>query len=126
MFETFETLVKQRKMKYADVAKGAGIPYSTITDWKAGRYTPKLDKLKKIADFLNVSVEFLTTGKETEVIMESTVISHPCLRDLAFMDYVFKLWNLPPERKDPILRQIRLETMDYKEETEKKDNSLHA
>lgn len=108
------------------MAKGAGIPYSTITDWKAGRYTPKLDKLQKIADFLNVSVEYLATGKETEVIMETKVLDHPCLHDLAFMDYVFKLWSLPPERKDPILRQIRLETMDYREEVKKKDDSLHA
>ncbi len=126
MFETFESLIKQRKMKYADVAKGAGIPYSTITDWKAGRYTPKLDKLQKIADFLNVSVEYLATGKETEVIMESTVISYPCLNDLAFMDHVMKLYRLPPERRDPILRMIRYEDDDYKKEVKEKEGALRA
>ena len=64
MFERFDNLVKQRKLKYSDVSKGTGISYSTFTDWKKGRYTPKADKLKKIAEFLDVSMEYLMTGEE--------------------------------------------------------------
>ena len=53
-------------MKGADVTRATGIASSTLTDWKKGRYTPKQDKLQKIADFLGVSLEYLTTGKEKE------------------------------------------------------------
>lgn len=56
MFEDFDRIVKEKNLKYSDVARGAGISYSTITDWKAGRYTPKADKLQKIADFLDVKI----------------------------------------------------------------------
>ena len=58
--------MNEKKLKMSDVARGAGIPYSTLTDWKVGRYTPKLDKLQKIADFLGVSLEYLQTGKYSE------------------------------------------------------------
>lgn len=56
------------KMGYKDsyVATGSGVTKSTFSDWKAGRYQPKNDKLQKIASFLGVSVEYLTTGEEKE------------------------------------------------------------
>ena len=33
---------------------------------KAGRYTPKQDKMQKIADYFGVSIEYLMTGEEKE------------------------------------------------------------
>ena len=39
------------------VCKATGVDPSTMSNWKAGKYTPKLDKLKKIADYFGVSVE---------------------------------------------------------------------
>ncbi len=52
--------------KDADVASGTQITKSTFSDWKCGRYTPKQQKLQKIANFLNVSFDYLMTGNETE------------------------------------------------------------
>lgn len=66
MYEIFERLLKEKNLKGADVTRATGIASSTLTDWKKGRYTPKQDKLQKIADFLGVSLEYLTTGKEKE------------------------------------------------------------
>lgn len=56
------------KLGYKDsaVAAGAGITKSTFSDWKAGRYQPKNDKLQKIADFFGVSLDYLMTGEEKE------------------------------------------------------------
>ncbi|WP_312448206.1 helix-turn-helix domain-containing protein [Lacrimispora sp.] len=51
--------------KDSDVARGAGITKSTFSDWKSGRYIPKQVKLQKIADFLQVSLDFLMTGEES-------------------------------------------------------------
>lgn len=50
--------------KDSDVASGTQITKSTFSDWKCGRYTPKQQKLQKIANFLNVSLDYLMTGKE--------------------------------------------------------------
>lgn len=41
------------------VATAAGIPRSTFTDWKSGRSKPKLEKLSKIANVLECSIEAL-------------------------------------------------------------------
>lgn len=49
-----------------------GIPTATISNWKAGRYTPKQDKLKRIADYFGVSVDFLITGKEETAVAQET------------------------------------------------------
>ena len=38
------------------VATGANITKSTFSDWKAGRSSPKIDKLLKIANFLDVAI----------------------------------------------------------------------
>lgn len=65
-YERYCELRDRKGCKDSDVAKGSNIPKSTFSDWKAGRYIPKQEKLKKIADFLNVSVDYLMTGEETE------------------------------------------------------------
>ena len=66
MYEIFEKLLKSRNVKVSDVSKMTGIRSGVFSDWKAGRYTPKTDKLQKIADYFGVSLEYLTTGEDTE------------------------------------------------------------
>lgn len=64
MYEIFEKLIKLHNVTAYKVSKDTGIAYSSFSDWKAGRSTPKQDKLKKIADYLGVSIEYLMTGEE--------------------------------------------------------------
>ena len=64
MYEIYCKLRDEMGLKDADVVRATGITKSTFSSWKSGKYTPKDAKLKKIADFFNVSVEYLRTGKE--------------------------------------------------------------
>lgn len=67
--KTYENycLIRDKKgYKDSEIATGSGVTKSTLSDWKAGRYTPKTEKLQKIADFLGVSVEYLMTGEEPD------------------------------------------------------------
>ena len=41
-----------------------GIAKSSLSEWKKGLYTPKQDKLKAIADYFGVSLDYLLTGEE--------------------------------------------------------------
>lgn len=59
MWERIEELMKEKHCRMADVAKGSGVSYSTLTDWKAGRYTPKIEKIIKIAQFFDVSPAYI-------------------------------------------------------------------
>lgn len=70
-YECFARLLKNSGMRASDVVKGTKITHSTLTDWKKGRYTPKIDKIQKIADFFGVPVDYFETGKlETDGLAE--------------------------------------------------------
>lgn len=64
MWEIFEKLRKQKKVSAYEVCKAIGEPSGMISNWKAGRYTPKADKLQKIADYFGVTLDYLMTGQE--------------------------------------------------------------
>ena len=66
MYEIFENLMKEHGVTAYKVSKETGIATSTLSDWKKGRSTPKQDKLQKIADFFNVTVDYLLTGNNEE------------------------------------------------------------
>lgn len=60
MYENFEKLLKERGISAYKVAKDTGIGTATLSNWKTGKYTPKADKLQKIADYFGVTLEYLT------------------------------------------------------------------
>ena len=66
MYDNYAKIRDSKGLKDYNVAKETGISTGTLGDWKAGNYTPKIDKLQKIADFLGVSVEYLLTGSTPE------------------------------------------------------------
>ena len=53
----FENLLKTSGKTTYRVAKETGIHFSTFSDWKKGKYQPKIGKLMKLADYFGVSVE---------------------------------------------------------------------
>lgn len=64
MYEIFEKLCQSHNVTPYRVCKETGLTTATISNWKAGRYTPKADKLQKIADYFGVSIEYLMTGNK--------------------------------------------------------------
>ena len=64
MYEVFERLLSEHGITAYKVAKATGITTATLTSWKKGRYTPKQEKLQKIADYFGVTIDYLMTGKE--------------------------------------------------------------
>lgn len=59
MYQNYAKIRDSKGLKDSDVCRGAGIPQGTMSDWKRGRYNLKADKLAKIAEFLEVSVDAL-------------------------------------------------------------------
>ena len=104
MFRDFKGLTDYK------VAKAAGINRSTFSDWKSGRSAPKLDKLRKIAEVLEVPVEFIT-GEETigEPLDTLTLEEQELL-------HLFR--TLSPEKQTELLDYAR-----YHSEKEKTDSS---
>lgn len=66
MYNRFVELLQKNNVKPSNVAKATGINPTVFSEWKKGKSIPKQDKLKKIADYFGVSVDYLMTGKEPE------------------------------------------------------------
>ena len=73
MYEYFQALLDKYGVTAYKVAKETGVTTATLTNWKNGRYTPKPDKLQKIADYFGVPLSYLLTGKYEEEVKETTL-----------------------------------------------------
>lgn len=64
MYEIFAKLLQEKGLKAADVTRATGIKSPVFSEWKKGKSKPNTEKMVKIANFLDVSVEYLLTGNE--------------------------------------------------------------
>ena len=64
MYERYAELRDKKGVTDYKVAQECGIGRATLSEWKSGNYTPKIDKLRKIAEYFGVSVDYLMTGKD--------------------------------------------------------------
>ena len=81
MYEIFERLLKENGVSTYQVAKATGISTASFTGWKQGKWNFKTDKLQKIADYFNVSVDYLLTGNEDVKNNDSNERSNYYLND---------------------------------------------
>ncbi len=58
-YENYEAVRKARGIRNSDVCRATGIRPSTMTDWKNGRCTPRVENLSKIATALGVTIDEL-------------------------------------------------------------------
>lgn len=62
-YDLYDSLCKQAQKKPYTVAKEIGLTNSNVAQWKKGS-TPRPEVIKKIADYFDVSVEFLLGQNE--------------------------------------------------------------
>ncbi|MCI8284987.1 MAG: helix-turn-helix transcriptional regulator [Firmicutes bacterium] len=67
MYKKYVELRNREGVTDYRVAIETGITKSTFTDWKNGRSKPKVDKLKILADYFGVSIEYFLEESEREV-----------------------------------------------------------
>lgn len=82
MYEVFERLLQQHGVTAYRVAKETGVTTATLTNWKNGKYTPKQDKLQKIADYFGVPLSYILTGEMKESVQE-TILTPKDERDIS-------------------------------------------
>ncbi|OMF46603.1 helix-turn-helix domain-containing protein [Paenibacillus peoriae] len=71
MYEIFDELLMKHNVTAYRVAKETGITTATFTSWKQGKYTPKQDKLQKIADYFGVTVDYLMGNSDNDIPKEN-------------------------------------------------------
>ncbi len=58
MYEKFQLLLDKTDKTAYQVSKDTGVSTATLSSWKNGNYVPKLEKLKILADYFGVSIEY--------------------------------------------------------------------
>lgn len=107
MYEIYQILLDEKGLKNADVARATGISNMTLSDWKRGKSVPKSDKMRKIAEYLNVSVDYLMTGKDGAFTKEIAETDAKLLfMNKEIKEYALKLNNLPKEKQKIIIDLI--------------------
>lgn len=79
-YENYAKIRDSKHLKNGTVSKGTGISRSFFSDWKADRFNPKLEKIIKIAEFLECEVKDIT-GFEITGIEIPHEVPTPALGD---------------------------------------------
>ena len=108
MYNHYQKLLDEKKLKNADVARGANVSNMTLSDWKHGKTKPKVDTLKKIADFLGVKVEYLLTGEEEISLPDQMDLWNIVKKDKDMLNALEKYIFLSDEKKKHIIDMINL------------------
>ncbi len=57
--DKIKTLREARKMSQTELAKEFNITKQTVSNWESGYINPSITKLKQLAEFFNVSTDYL-------------------------------------------------------------------
>lgn len=83
MYEYFQALLDAHGVTAYKVAKETGVTTATLTNWKKGKYTPKPDKLQKLADYFGVSLSYLLYGTKEGPSKKDEALTARDERDIA-------------------------------------------
>ena len=66
MYEKFAALLEKTHKTTYQVSKDTGIGENIFSYWKSGRSKPKVDKLKIIADYFGVPIEYFIEQEDVQ------------------------------------------------------------
>lgn len=80
--DRLELVLKQKNITKTELANKLNIRWPTLSEWAKNGSIPAADIALKIADYLNVSLEWLITGKEKEntITMEQKELLELCAK----------------------------------------------
>lgn len=57
-YKKYSELRDRKGVTDYEVSKNTNVQTSTLSNWKAGRYSPKSDKIKAIADYFGTTIDY--------------------------------------------------------------------
>lgn len=105
MYDIFVQLLQKHDVTAYRVSKETGIGQSTFSDWKNGKSTPKQDKLKLIADYFNVSLNYLMGLEEKEIYENELEAKNATEKEILLL--CRKVNDAPEEVKEQIINQFK-------------------
>ena len=103
--ERVKTICKERKIPISKLESDCGFANGYIGQLRKGVFPD--DRILKIAEYLNVSVDYLMTGNEVEFIVE-TAKNDALLTKMPsrIKEYALKLAEMPEEKRELVMQMI--------------------
>ena len=103
--ERVKTICKERKIPISKLESDCGFANGYIGQLRKGVFPD--DRILKIAEYLNVSVDYLMTGKDMEFAIEmADKDSELLFMEKRIKEYALKLSKLSEEDKTQIMNMI--------------------
>lgn len=102
MIDIIRELAKEKNMSITSLEQTLGLGNGTIGKWK--KQNPTCDKLKLVADYLGVTIDYLLTGKENIL-----------LNDKLSNEYINLFYQLTEVDKGRILNEMENYIKKYNE-----------
>lgn len=107
MYEHYQKLLDEKGLKNADVSRATGVSNMTLSDWKRGKTNPKTETMQKLADYLEVSVDYLVNGKDKEIsLQEQSDLWISIRNDKELLNALEKYMKLSDKKKKHVLDTI--------------------
>lgn len=62
--ERIKDLMNEERISQAELARSVGISQSAVCNWLNGKKEPSIDSLWRLADFFDISVDYIIGRKE--------------------------------------------------------------
>lgn len=98
-------ICKERKIAISKLESDCGFANGYISQLRKGTFPN--DRLIKISEYLNVSMDYLINGKDIEFSSEMAILDAKItMSDKETKEYMLKFANLPTEKKKHIMDLI--------------------
>lgn len=108
-------LCEERNVKVTNLIKELGMSQGNLSRWKQGG-VPKSDTLRQLAQYLNVSVDYLTGNDEVKSEMLALLDSDPIDQQIA---EIIRLYRLCDARGQVRIAQVALNEWERTQASEK-------
>lgn len=71
-------LVENDSLNANQIASKLGLTHSSFSDWKRGKSKPSVDAIIKLAEYFNVSTDYILIGKGTLFADKENLIPEKC------------------------------------------------
>lgn len=111
IYKRYEELRIAKGVSDYKVAQETGVSTVTLSKWKQGAYVPKDPKLQAIADYFEVSLHYLKTGKEIteqKFTVESASLIAKIRNDAELTKALEKYFMMPEDKKKHVVDTINM------------------
>lgn len=104
--ERVKAICKERKIPISKLESACGFANGYIGQLRKGTFPD--DRLRKIAEYLDLSVEYLMTGTDNRFSSESALLDVKISEDVELKEAIKKYYSLDDQSKKHILETIDL------------------